>query len=219
MVIRRSAPLLVVAFVAGCASIIGVDEDYVRDDSVVGGGASTTSTGGGTGGTQAGTGGTQAGVGGSATGTQSGTPTGGVACGNTGDPGEGSCPAACDGCQNGVCIISCASPFTCSSIVSCPAGWPCAVTCSDSGCEEANVVCPPNHACTVTCGGGFGDSCRDATITCPDDATCDVTCGGDDDCRDTTIVCGEADCKAICVPGREKPDLTSCSESCACTGC
>src|SRR5690606_35604117 len=91
--------------------------------------------------------------------------------------GEGSCPAACDSCESGVCQIDCIGDNSCSgggnSIV-CPPGWPCEITGTGTGsCVNMSISCNADNPCDSTCSSG---ACGGSlTFNCgggPDSLTC-----------------------------------------------
>jgi len=104
------------------------------------------------------------------------------------------CPAVCDSCAAGVCIVECGGSSDCAARVVCPPGLPCRVRCDGNSscaggvdCRAATVCdieCVANGACQgmITCGDG---ACR---VTC----TLNSTCTGGVDCR------GACACDVMC---------------------
>lgn len=99
------------------------------------------------------------------------------------------CPPACASCDfpTGTCNITGAGSGT---AITCPAGWNCAITCTETaacgditcGANACNVTCTGSGACALlTCGTGKctqdceGSGACGATM-CTSSCRCDVTC-------------------------------------------
>jgi hypothetical protein len=138
------------------------------------------------------------------------------ACGNAAPP-TGTCPLACNDCTGDVCHITCINPGDCESVVTCPEGWPCAVSCVDAlSCFNTTVVCPTTgQSCDVDCQGST--SCGSAIVECGG-GPCALTCSNvSESCADAQLYCGMQQCSATCL-GTSKPQV-SCGGSCGCLPC
>lgn len=132
-------------------------------------------------------------------------------------PGQGECPAACNACEDGRCIVDCGVRDCGNATVACPAGWPCDFLCtSDTACKRGVLECAPDRDCTVDC-QGF-EACQRATVECGV-GTCAVTCGADPStCRQLAVACGPADATVTC-DGPSTIGLEPLrGSSCACEG-
>ena len=125
------------------------------------------------------------------------------------------CPSQCTSCSatGKVCTIDCAAGAVCSNvIVTCPAGWNCAVRCNTQNSCRSGVKCQGTLSCDVQCSGnsacrgvecGAGrcnvsctgqNSCRGG-VTCGPSCACDVTCNGlAGACTDNGVMCNRIQC-------------------------
>lgn len=139
-------------------------------------------------------------------------------CGLEPNPPGGACPAECANCNGDICTIQCTSA-TCAT-VTCPPGFACNVVCdSMSECQGSVINCPDNYACNVSCAGN--SACRSATVNCSTTGTCNMTCSADPNvCRDSSMLCGDNECGAVCAGGSNFPDvMCNVASSCTCTEC
>lgn len=140
------------------------------------------------------------------------------------DAGSGPpCPAACDSCVAGTCVIECKNAQDCPDRIVCPAGLDCDVTCmgnqrcsqgvSCSASGDCTVVCDGVGACAggVTCGSGECDVDCSGTGSCGQGIDCSASCSCDTDCDDA------AGCGTLMCPG----DGGECERSgeCSSAGC
>lgn len=108
-------------------------------------------------------------------------------------PDSNGCPDACTSCSGTTCTVDCAAPGAdCSRPIACPAGWNCAVRCTEEDPCTAGISCGLARSCDVDCAGA--NACRD--IACGA-GRCDVACTGEDACRgvDCAASCG---CDVVC---------------------
>ena len=118
------------------------------------------------------------------------------------------CPLGCPKgtCQNGVCVIDCGTPDSCTEQdVQCPPNIPCRVVCGDHSCAK-KVNCGQATSCEVQCTGDY--SCGDV-IQCNDNK-CSVTCSGLSSCKRHT------DCSHSCACDVTCSGTGSCMEASAC---
>lgn len=105
-------------------------------------------------------------------------------------PDAEDCPAACDTCQDGTCIITCDGDGSCADGVVCPAGLPCQVVCTGTASCAGEIDCTAATECEIACLGS-------------------TSCGGD-------ITCGLGACLIRCTAGDTCAGALDCSASCAC---
>lgn len=138
-------------------------------------------------------------------------------CVSGGDPGPDAdpdapdavdCPAGCDECVDGTCVIRCATASACPSEVVCPADLPCAVDCSGEGACGGGIDCSMATACTIACTApgacGGGTACGEGP--------CDVRCTAMDSCA------GIIDCDASCACDVECSGAGACAAASNCPG-
>lgn len=123
------------------------------------------------------------------------------------------CPAGCTSCNvtQKTCTIDCGIT-SCSSSVTCPAGYHCDIQCkTDNACRNGvnclaaascSVECTGNSSCrNVQCGPGpcdvgcSGPSSCSSEILCNNSCQCDVTCTGTGSCA-TPPVCTSLQCRS-----------------------
>ena len=123
------------------------------------------------------------------------------------------CPSQCTSCSttSKTCTIDCAAGATCiNAIVTCPAGWNCAVRCNTQNSCRSGVMCQGTLSCDVQCSGnsacravncGAGpckvsctgtNSCRG--VNCGTSCACDVTCNPTNGSCADTVMCNKLQC-------------------------
>ena len=141
-------------------------------------------------------------------------------CGATATPAGGTCPPACDLCENNdTCVILAdVDDEYFQGAITCPPGWHCDIRCTAAdACRETAITCAERFSCQVSCADS-NHKCEDAVIACPANAPCSIDCGGGDTCRNAALNCGANDCAATC-SGGDFPSLNNCAGPCACTVC
>ena len=121
------------------------------------------------------------------------------------------CPQGCTKgtCQNGVCVIDCGTPYSCTeSDVQCPANIPCRVVCGDHACAK-HVACGLASSCEVQCTGDY--SCGDV-IQCNDNR-CSVTCSGLSSCKRHTDCSHSCACDVTCSGTGSCVEVSACPAS------
>ena len=118
------------------------------------------------------------------------------------------CESACAGigdCRLGICVIDCSGFNSCSTGMTCPAGVPCRVDCTDGGCEGP-IDCGQASSCEINCGSS---GCSD-TLKCGG-SECHVICGGTSSCA-AEIDCTAQRCSIEC------SGTSSCDGKITCSG-
>src|SRR5262245_16815359 len=119
-----------------------------------------------------------------------------------------SCASACAGigdCRLGICVIDCSGFNACSTGMTCPAGVPCRIDCSDGGCQGP-IDCGQASSCEIDCGS---NGCSD-TLKCGG-SECHIICGGTSSC-DAAIDCTAQRCDIEC------SGTSSCNGKISCSG-
>ncbi|MEZ4442398.1 MAG: hypothetical protein R3B72_25110 [Polyangiaceae bacterium] len=134
------------------------------------------------------------------------------ACNETPAP-PSTCPAGCDDCDMGTCVLQCLGN-ACGATVTCPMGAPCRVECIDAdSCKNATIQCPAGFRCDVRC-SDVNHACQGTAVTCDPDAPCRMECqGSGNTCDGAELQCGKNACQRDCTsPG--KPTLIGSNNAC-----
>ena len=125
------------------------------------------------------------------------------------------CPASCDRCEAGVCIIDCSGGACEKRSLQCPEGLRCRFVCSDDkSCREAQLSCPTKLDCELSCGGN--NACVGASLRCSS-GSCRTTCANAAGCKELQVVCGTGLCATDCPVGTMLN--VTCGPSCSCQAC
>ena len=104
------------------------------------------------------------------------------------------CPASCESCIAGTCVIECEDAQDCADRVECPPGLDCDVTCTGSMRCSLGVDCSRADDCTVVC-DGLG-ACAGGVIC--GTGECDVDCSGLGSCTQGIDCSGSCACDTEC---------------------
>lgn len=176
---------LVVVGLAGCAQILGVDEEaHLRSTTSSGGSSSTSSTS-------------------SATSTGESTSTGST-CGDC-TPADDCTEGACDA---GMCTVAPKEPGSPCSGGVCSSEAKCVECLTSRECTNGAQVCLPDHQCApVSCTNGLKDGDETALDCGGSCSRCanGLGCGANDDCVSGTcsaLLCAPCAADGDCNPGR-----------------
>ena len=126
------------------------------------------------------------------------------------------CLVAGGTCEDGTCMLSCPGHAGCGSVVTCPPGVPCRITCT--GKEACKTVsCGEATRCTVLCEGE--QACKGKVSSMATDTS--ITCTGKDAC-DTDVTCSGATCAVTCSStdgrGCDPAKVRCCASACTYNG-
>jgi hypothetical protein len=125
------------------------------------------------------------------------------------------CPGAGGTCDAGTCVISCPGSPACNSVVTCPTGLDCSITCiGKEACR--GVACGDAASCIVHCEGE--QACKGKVTSNALETS--IFCIGKDAC-DTDVACSGATCAIQCSPvgdGCDEGKVRCCATSCTLNG-
>jgi hypothetical protein len=111
-------------------------------------------------------------------------------------------------CIDGVCVIDCSAPDSCTNDITCPANLPCRVVCGTRACQ-GKIFCSLATTCQVQCNGDY--ACKDE-IHCNSNR-CDVDCIGASSCEKRTRCANACACDVSCIGSNSCREVSECPES------